>query len=62
MRQTKLIKIKVVFTLFLLQLDEVKRLFNIPQYLERTDIFKKNNMKFDHLDMIDCGFTANRIT
>lgn len=42
--------------------DEILRLFVVPQYLERSDNLKKNNMIFDNLDMIECWFTVNGIS
>lgn len=40
--------------------DEVLRLFVIPQYFDRNENPKKNNMIFDNLDMIECWLMINR--
>lgn len=41
--------------------DEVLSLYVIPQYTERYENEKHNNMLFDHLDMIECWLMINNV-
>ena len=41
--------------------DEILKLYVIPQYTDRTDNIKSNNMIFDNLDMIECWYSINGI-
>lgn len=41
--------------------DEVLSLYVIPQYTDRHESMKHNNMLFDHLDMTECWLMINNI-
>lgn len=41
--------------------DELLSLYVIPQYTERNEDAKHNNMLFDHLDMIECWLMINNV-
>lgn len=41
--------------------DEVLTLIVIPQYFDRSENYKENNMIFDNLDMVECWYSINGI-
>lgn len=41
--------------------DEVLSLYVIPQYNERNENMNKNNLMFDHLDMMECWLMINNV-
>lgn len=41
--------------------DEVYSLIVVPQYVDRRNDFKRNNMVFDHLDMKECWLMVNNV-